>query len=370
MTQYQQLENVLMSIPTQGNTGSASTIKLIPTRNASTYSKQFAVRVSVCDEGLFSDATNATIAAVAGYGTVFASHQATKDLTFLTTLDVQAAQTLTLTGVVINGETATTGSRVYEFDTSGAVSGSNVQTDISASATASQGTLTIAEPLTIGDTFQVGTQTYVCVANGTGSDDGEIDIGADEAASKVNIVAAIMGTDGYNTANSDVSAATFAADICTLTALVAGTAGDALVTVEIGQGLTHASNVFDAATLGTETAGADCTAANAITALALAITNDSSAVATAVDGAGDTLVATAIAAGTVGNSLASTEAMANASWGAVTFAGATDEVLGEIRVALTNATAETVVVRLGPPDIAGLCLDYTDLKLDVTHAAP
>jgi hypothetical protein len=92
----------------------------------------------------------------------------------------------------------------------------------------------------------------------------DIAIGADEAASKVNIVAAInaSGTEGVEyfagtLVNSLVVATTFAGDDCILTARENGTAGNSIVSDETGNELTDVANVFDATTLGTTTAGVD-----------------------------------------------------------------------------------------------------------------
>jgi len=125
-----------------------------------------------------------------------------------------------------------------------------------------QGTLTIAEPITTTDQFTIGDIEYTMLTTPIAAYD--IALGADEAASKVNIVAAInaSGTPGTEyfagtLANPLVSAATFAGDDCVLTARLAGTAGNSIVSAETGNELTHASNVFDATTLGTTTAGVD-----------------------------------------------------------------------------------------------------------------
>ena len=127
---------------------------------------------------------------------------------------------------------------------------------------AAQGTLTIAEPVTDGDQFTIGLIEYTLLDTPLAAYD--IEIGAGEAATKVNIVAAInaSGTPGTEYfagthQNPLVSAATFATDDCILTARDGGLAGDAIVTIESGQELTHATNIFDATTLGAVTAGQD-----------------------------------------------------------------------------------------------------------------
>ena len=127
---------------------------------------------------------------------------------------------------------------------------------------ASQGTLTIAEPVTDGDQFTIDSQEYTLLDTPLAAYD--IDIGANEAATKVNIVAAInaSGTEGVEyfagtLIHPTVEATAFSGDICVLTARTAGAAGDSIVTAETGQELTHAANIFDGATLGTTTSGVD-----------------------------------------------------------------------------------------------------------------
>lgn len=124
------------------------------------------------------------------------------------------------------------------------------------------GTLTIAEPVTDGDQFTIDAIEYTLLDTPVAAYD--IDIGANEAATKVNIVAAInaSGTEGteYFAGTNEhptVVATTFSGDDCVLTAKFGGLAGDSIATVESGQELTHASNVFDATTLGAVTAGID-----------------------------------------------------------------------------------------------------------------
>jgi hypothetical protein len=126
---------------------------------------------------------------------------------------------------------------------------------------AAAGTLTIAEPVTDGDTFTVDDKAYTLEATLSDDAEGQILVGADEAATKVNIVAAINGTGSPGTDYSTltlvhptVSAAAFDGDACVLTARTAGTAGNSLVSTET---FTHVSNVFDAVTLGTTTNGLD-----------------------------------------------------------------------------------------------------------------
>ena len=138
----------------------------------------------------------------------------------------------------------------------------NGQKVVTVAGVAAQGTLTIAEPVTTTDQFTIDTRQYTLLTSPAAAYD--IAIGADEAATKVNIVAAInaSGTPGTEyfagtLAHPTVVATTFAGDAGVLTARVNGTAGNSIITAETGNELTHASNIFDAGTLGTTTAGVD-----------------------------------------------------------------------------------------------------------------
>ena len=352
-----------------GNTGTPSRIK-ITLHNKEVSGKGWqqkspppSFRVKVADLGGFGDADNATLAATLGTATL-ETVTSTKELVIAPVLPAAASGTLTIGGVVIHGETVTIGSRVYEFVAGAAAQSGRVAVNIAASMAAAQGTLTMDTQPTAGDTVTVGTRTYVWVAAGTADNPGEISRGADLAAAKLAFVAAINGTDSVNTANSLVSAAAFTSDTCVLTARIEGTVGNAIVTTET---FTAGSNVFDAGTLGTTTAGTDCSAANAVTALVAAITGDTSAVVTAVDGAGDTVVVTAKATGTAANSYASTETMANGSWGSATLTGGVAAASGTCYVTVTNATAESVDLLVSPGPFG---YPAKPIRKTITHAAP
>ena len=366
---YTYISELRLAVVTQGDTGAASVVSIKPYRNNIQWDTHFAARVRVCDEDGFTAATNATIAGTAGYSSLVTTNDATKDLDLKTQSGVKATETLTISGVVINGETVTINDRVYEFDTDGSITAGNVSTDISAGATASQGTLTLDTQVTATNTMTIGTRSWVFVPDGDEGEDGEISVGTDLADGKLNVVAAVNGTDGFNTASADVTMGDFTVNDAVLTALVPGTAGDAIATTEnFGAG----GNIFDAGTLGTTTPGVDCVQATAVTALALAITNDTSAVVGGVDGAGDTVDITADVAGIAANDYATTETMANGAFGDTTMSGGIDELLGEIRVSLTDASVETVTLRLGEPAIFGLLTENVGAQanLEVTHAAP
>lgn len=107
-------------------------------------------------------------------------------------------------------------------------------------------TLTIAAQPTVGDTMTIANKRYTFVANGTANENGEVNIGTDLATAKTAIIAAINGTDGYNTANVYVTAGTFTVNDLPLTAKVAGALANGYGTTET---FTAGGNVFSAATL-------------------------------------------------------------------------------------------------------------------------
>lgn len=364
MALYDLKEAASLSIDTQGDTGTPSRIKILGERNGEAITDQFSVRMRICNDGTFANSTNATMAVDTGFGTLLKTNTANKDLEFRSA-STKATGVLTISGVVVDGETVTIGGRVYEFDNDGSWTQGNVLVDITARATASQGTLTMDTQPAALDALEINGKTYVWVASGTADADGEISRGASLAAAKTNFVAAINGTDGVNTAHPDVTAAAFSGDDCVITAIVAGAGGDAITTTE---SFTAGTNVFDAATLGTTTAGVECSAANAVTDLVAAITDDGDAVVTAADGTGNTVDLTAIVAGYAGDAIATTETMANGSFGAATLSGAA--IPSEIFVNVTDASAETITIRLGQPDFDGLNCEYHTAHMQLTHAAP
>jgi hypothetical protein len=122
----------------------------------------------------------------------------------------------------------------------------------------SVGGLVIEEAVTEGDQFTIDTQEYTLKATPTVAYD--IDIGANEAATKVNIVAAInaSGTEGVEyfagtLIHPTIEATAFVGDDCVLTAREFGVAEDGIVTAETGQGLTDVANIF----AGASTANAE-----------------------------------------------------------------------------------------------------------------
>jgi hypothetical protein len=229
---------------------------------------------------------------------------------------VNGTATLVVNSVVVDGDTLTinnpnvSGTDVYEFlaDTEQTKTvPTNIAVNITASTTKATVTLTLDTQPTAGQTMTIGTKLYTFVAVGADNADGKISVGADLAACKLNVVAAINGS-GFNQAHPLVTAATFSGNTCLLTARVGGTIGNAITTAET---MTGGNNAFSAVTF---TNGANCSAANAITALVAAITASDTQGVDAVDGAGDTVVLTADTAGVAGNSIAIIEAMINGAF--------------------------------------------------------
>jgi hypothetical protein len=105
-------------------------------------------------------------------------------------------------------------------------------TGITATTVTATGTLTVAVQPTIGDTFTIGGIEYTFVAEVDADAEGEVGIGANLAGAKTNIVAAINGTDGWNTANALATAATFSGDTCLITADNTGHQGNGVVFTE------------------------------------------------------------------------------------------------------------------------------------------
>lgn len=355
-------------ITTQGDTSTPSVVRIdIKDYSAREIGNEvLRARVRICNDGTLANSTNATIAPTGG-ATTLETHTSNKDLTIQSSEAASATGTLTISGVVVDGETVTIGTEVFEFDThdDSTITSGRVRVDISGDATKSQGTLTVDTQPTAGDTMTVGAQTYAFVANGTANAAGEISVGADLAGAQAAIVAAINGTDGFNSANAQATIAAFSSDDAVITAKEGGTAGDSVVTTET---FTAGTNVFDAGTLGTTTAGVDCAAADAATALRAAIAAHAATVATA-GGSSGTVSLTAKATGEAYN-VATTETMANGAFGAATLTGGKDDK-AYLEVAITDATAETVTLEVGPPLVgAEGGTDWSGARIDITHAAP
>jgi len=231
---------------------------------------------------------------------------------------VSAKETLSITGVVIDGETViifnpvNSEPDIYEFLADVAqtkTNPTNIAVNISEDATAASCVLTIDTQPTSGDTMTIGEKVYTFVPVGTDTADGEISIGVDLAGAQAAIIAAINGTDAFNDPNPLVSAAAFAANATRISALVGGAAGNLVATTET---FTAATNVFADVTL---LLGADCSAADAIIKLVAAIlVNDAQGVTGAPGEAGTIILGADVAgAGAAGNDIIIDINMANGS---------------------------------------------------------
>lgn len=219
-----------------------------------------------------------------------------------------AAAALEVVGIS-HGETLTIGDDIYEVTAheDAVVAEGHIAIPVYDISTPATGTLTMAAQPTAGDTITIGEKTYIFVPNGTDTADGEVSIGVDLAGAQAALVAAVNGTDEFNSQNEDVKMAAFIADVATLEAIVAGVQGNTIITTET---FTSASNLFSGLTL---TTGADCSTADALTAIAAAVTdNDTQGVAAAVHATDD--IVTFSALGEDANAIEVSTTMANASF--------------------------------------------------------
>lgn len=291
--------------------------------------------------------------------------QTGKDIVLSTVAASPATGTLTISGVVLNTEKVTINSRVYEFRTGQTALTGNVSVDISAGGTKSAGTLTVAAQPTSGDTMTIGNKVYTFRA--TADEDGEIAIGGSLGATQTNIRAAINGTDSINTAHTQVTAAAFATNASVITARYTGTWANSLATTET---FTSGSNVFDAATLGTTTAGVGVTATQAGDALVTALASDTSAVVTGSNASG-VVTLTSKVSHEDANSYGTTETMANGAFGAATLSGGITVRTNMWRISLTETTTDkTNRLVIGPPPVGPFLNGDYSAELDVTHEAP
>jgi hypothetical protein len=119
---------------------------------------------------------------------------------------------------------------------------------------AERGTLTVAIQITANDTITVGGVLYTFIAGATAAAN-QIGLGANVAAVRAAIIAAINGTDTFNTPNPLVYAPfAWGATTLVLQARAPGISSPAIGTVS---SFTSGTNLFDAVTLGTTRAGAN-----------------------------------------------------------------------------------------------------------------
>ena len=261
--------------------------------------------------------------------------------TFPDTLQ-RGTATLTFAGVPADAETFTINARVYEFDTAGDGIGGDHEIDTSATATVDDViTKTVTDYMADGSrtctavadlannliTFTAKTAgvvgNYVTAEAGGGIVwSGNLSGGADALGTEIGLLVLAhyeVGGAGEEATVKAVAGATD--DKVIFRALIGGTAGDAITTTH-----TLTAGSFDAVVLGTKEAGADCTAADAVTALVAAITSGDTQGVGAVDGALDTVVMTADVPGVAGDLIGTTQATANATFDDVTLGTTTPGV--------------------------------------------
>lgn len=325
------------------------------------------LRFHVCNDGTYTNSTNGLIAVGTGYGSLRTAHTATKDITLdCPTAGAKAAGVLTLTGGasdVTDGETFVVGPQTYYISTGlTAVPASNVAVDVSADGTKSQGTISMATKPTATDTVVLGTKTYTFKAAAVV--DGDVEIGALVANSQENLVAAINGTDGINTANTQVTAADFDSDASVVTAIYTGAQGDTIVASETFTDLTDA--IDGSGNLGGTTAGVNPDETEAGDAIVTAVTGDTGAVVTAVNVAG-VVTFTAKYNGAAYNAFSTTESTASGSFGAATLEDGVEDNIHVLRLELTDGVGQTHTLRVGPAVTGSLPVDFSQ-TLQITHA--
>lgn len=304
----------------------------------------------------------------------------------------QATGTFTFTGVGKDGETITIGDDTYELDTDGVIQQGNIAVNLAANAVAATGTLTFAGAVADGETVTIGTNVYEFDTDGAvGAGNIPVNVAGDQGApAAITALVAVITALGH----PDVTVADGALDTLVATAKVKGADGNAVATTEtcanaawgaatlaggadptdaqsatglaaaitndltgvangaavdvtadaagtkdgaagnLAVSTTCANGAWGAATLST---GSDATAAEAVTALVTAITGDANAVVTAADGAGDTVVVTAKAFGTAGNTITTTETLSNGSFAKGTLEGGVNGTVAKKGIALFDA---------------------------------
>ena len=252
---------------------------------------------------------------------------------------ISATKTLTVSNVVIAGETVSIGDDVYEFasDIALAVAEGNIPVDINAATAKATDGLTIDTKPSIGDTMTIGTKVFTFVPDGTANGDGEISVGPSAALLaevQASIIAAIRGTDHNDPHPLVTCDDAFLNDVLAITALKGGVAGNDIATTET---FTASTNVFSADKLAN---GSDCSAADAVTALVVAITASDTQGVGAAEGAGDTVILTSDLGGVIGNAISIGETMANGAFaeGAVLLSGGVDGRVGNEGEVLMDAS--------------------------------
>ena len=257
---------------------------------------------------------------------------------------VAAAGLLTLTGTVIDGETITVGTEIFEIDTNSSVVAGHIAIDVSSFATASKGTLTVTagtHQIADGYIVTIDTKIYTFKTALTPTE-GQVLIGATDTAALLNLKNAMnhTGTPGtdYSCAAAHPTVLGFSSGALTLVAQARtpGVAGNSIVSTKTGAQISWDG----AGTLGTTTAGVDCTAANADGVIVTAATAGSTKIA-ATQGSGTTVLFTVLIKGAAGNAFVFSTTLTHGSVDAAVLGTATAGVDGTVGAAfelLANAT--------------------------------
>lgn len=140
--------------------------------------------------------------------------------------------------------------------TLGNAQGKTVLLAILDASTKAKGTLSIPTNPTATDTMTigigVGSKVYTFRATADFDANGEVEILGTAALTRASIVAAINGTDAFNTAHTQVTAALGSGNDIIITAIDAGITATNVITTET---FTAGGNIFDAGTLGTTVEG-------------------------------------------------------------------------------------------------------------------
>lgn len=230
---------------------------------------------------------------------------------------MRAAGTLTLDGVVIDGETFSIGGETYEFDGDGIVQEGNIAIDISSHMTASQGTLTVTaggNQIANNNTVTIDGKVYTFKTTLTAAE-GDVLIGANDTAALLNLKNAINhetapGTYVAAAAHPTVIGLSSNATTLVVEAITPGTIGDAIEVAETGAQLS-----WNDTNLGATEPGVDCSAANADGTIISDFNTETDLDITASQGSGTTVVFICDDAGSFGNLIAVSAEMENGSWG-------------------------------------------------------
>lgn len=259
-----------------------------------------------------------------------------------------AVNVLRVAGIVKDGETITIGSQVFEvdFDTEPTITAGRNRIDLSAapSVVAAFGTLTFAGNAVAAETVTINGQVYTWAAVVGAAN--TVLVGANAAASIVNLVAAINATPASagvlfgaaTVANAGVTAVDGAGDTVVVTARAKGTVGNAITTTE---GMTNAS--WGGATLAS---GADATAAHFVDAFVLAVAAVDAGVQ-AFDISDNEVLVVSTRQSTAAAATTETMATANNAWANATMVGGGpggEETLQATRAVKRAATATEVAL--------------------------